>query len=967
MHSLRSSAVVRLIALLIVLYVMTADEVEGAKKYLFKTCDQSPFCRRNRAYADLSASQGSAFVPHYSIDKSSVQFEGGILQGSILKQITISDGSKTNVVMPFQLSFLESGSARFTVDEKQRIEGNLPGFPTDRITQRRYNEATKWAVVGDITPDVAATDVSTDEDRSIGLVRIGYGPKQELQAVFDLNSIQLKFIRDGEVHVILNDRKLLSMDHWRPKPQSEDWSKDPSLIDEMDTRDMFEEQFGDRTDTKPKGPEAIALDVTFPGYEHVFGIPEHADKFSLRETRGGGEDNFDEPYRLYNVDIFEYEVNSPMAMYGAIPFMQAHKKGSSVGVFWANGAETWIDIIKSKPNPLSFGSRKSTQTHWMSESGIIDIYIMLGPDATAVYQQYGALTGYTQLPPIYSLGYHQCRWNYNSEEDVLEVDATFDKYDIPYDAIWLDIEYTDNKKYFTWMKSGFPNPERMMQALDKRRRKLVTIIDPHIKKEEGYSVFEGIKKNELAIKTDKGETYLGWCWPGESLWIDTLNPKAVDYWKDLFKPGKFCGHEPNLLIWNDMNEPSVFNGPEVSAPRDSMHYGNWEHRDIHNIYGMTFQNATMQALNLRQPRQRPFILTRSFYAGSQRLGAVWTGDNAAKWEYLKIVTPMLLSHSIAGFGFVGADVGGFFGHPTNELATRWYQAGAFYPFFRGHAHIESKRREPWLFGEPYTSYIRDAIRLRYQLMPSIYTAFHRASFDGVPVVRPLFLIAPDNEDALDIDDQFFFGETGLLVKPIVDEGAVSTEMYLPDDEIYYDYFDGTVYQGIGFKHMEAPLNKIPILARGGHVIVRRDRPRRSVTLMSHDPFTLVIHLDKDGNAGGVLYLDDGETFRYNRGAYLHRHFTFSSQDNALRSRNVQQSTVSSRSFDKLVDTLRVEKIIVTGMDIGRLKKQHSVEAYQDKKSWSADIEIIAPKDGIASKIIVRDPRVLIASDWSIQF
>ncbi|KAK9487295.1 glycosyl hydrolases family 31-domain-containing protein [Lipomyces starkeyi] len=946
----------------VVLIVLMAAPVLSAKKYLFKTCEQASFCRRNRAYADLSDSRGAAWDPPYAIDPSTVTFDAGVLQGTIVKTVTDSTGAPNNVEFPFQLVFLESGSARFVVDEKQRVESPIPGFP-ESLAQRRYNEASKWAVTGDLTPDIGAVESTTDDERKSAVYRFRYGPDGHFEAIVQAKPLQIRFYRDGEPHVILNDRGLFNMDQYRPKPTEMDESK---FEDELDVKDMWEENFGGKEDKKPKGPESIALDVTFPGYEHVFGIPEHADQFSLRETRGG-DGNHDEPYRLFNVDIFEYEVNSPMAMYGAIPFMQAHKKGSSVAIFWANGAETWIDITKTKPNPEAFGVRKSTQTHWISESGIIDVYILLGPDPSSVYQQYGLLTGFTSLPPIYALGYHQCRWNYNSEEDVLEVDANFDSYDIPYDAIWLDIEYTDGKKYFTWLKSMFPTPEKMMQALDKRKRKLVTIIDPHIKKESGYKVYEGLSKNELAVKTDNGEEFNGWCWPGESAWIDTFNPKAVEYWKEQFKSGKYCGHENNLLIWNDMNEPSVFNGPEVSAPRDTIHYGNWEHRDIHNIYGMTFVNATVQAMQARQPRQRPFVLTRSFFAGSQRLGAVWTGDNAATWDYLRIVTPMLLSHSVAGFSFVGADVGGFFGNPTSELLTRWYQAGAFYPFFRGHAHIESKRREPWLPGEPYTSLIRTAIRMRYQLLPSIYTAFHRASFDGVPIIRPLFLLAPDNEDALGIDDQFFFGETGLLVKPIVQEGATSTEIYLPDEEIYYDYLDQTIYQGIGYKHIEAPLEKIPILARGGHILVRRDRHRRSATLMSHDPLTLIVHLDKTGNAAGVLYLDDGETTSYSRGAYLYRFFIFNVQDNILRSRSMQASSASNKSFEKSIDDVRIEKIIVVGLDTDKLKTNHAVEAFQDRKSWTTDIHITEASDRKASVVTVRDPKIFVTGDWSIQF
>lgn len=165
---------------------------------------------------------------------------------------------------------------------------------------------------------------------------------------------------------------------------------------------------------------------------------------------------------------------------------------------------------------------------------------MLGPDATSVYQQYGALTGYTELPPLYSLGYHQCRWNYNSEKDVLEVDENFDRYGIPYDVIWLDIEYTESKKYFTWQKDSFPTPEKMLQALDKHKRKLVTIIDPHIKQESGYKVFETLSKQELSVRDADNTEYHGFCWPGESIWIDTLSPKAVEFWKDQFKFGRFC-------------------------------------------------------------------------------------------------------------------------------------------------------------------------------------------------------------------------------------------------------------------------------------------------------------------------------------------------------------------------------------------------------------------------------------------
>jgi mannosyl-oligosaccharide alpha-1,3-glucosidase len=221
-----------------------------------------------------------------------------------------------------------------------------------------------------------------------------------------------------------------------------------------------------------KGPESVAMDITFPGFNHVYGIPEHATGLSLKETRGG-EGNYNEPYRLYNSDVFEYEIDSPMTLYGSIPFMQAQKKGATVGVFWLSAAETWVDVVKTKHNPNALSTEKpSTQTHWISESGVLDIFVLPGPNAPWLYRQYGELTGFTAMPAMFSIAYHQCRWNYVSQDDVKDVDRKFDKFDIPYDVIWLDIEYTDGKKYFTWDPLTFGDPKSMQETLAKRDRKV---------------------------------------------------------------------------------------------------------------------------------------------------------------------------------------------------------------------------------------------------------------------------------------------------------------------------------------------------------------------------------------------------------------------------------------------------------------------------------------------------------------
>jgi alpha 1,3-glucosidase len=666
-----------------------------------------------------------------------------------------------------------------------------------------------------------------------------------------------------------------------------------------------------------------------------------------------------------------------MTLYGAIPFMQAHRKGSTVGVFWLNAAETWIDVIKSKhsKNPLSLGTKAvtDTQTHWISESGLLDVFVMLGPTPKDMARTYGDLTGFTAMPQQFAIAYHQCRWNYVTDEDVMDVDRKFDKFKIPYDVIWLDIEYTHEKKYFTWDPLTFPDPQKMHKQLDKRDRKLVAIIDPHIKNTDKYPVIDEMKKKGLAVKNKEGNDYEGWCWPGSSYWVDCFNPAAIKWWTTLFKYDSWKGTFANTFIWNDMNEPSVFNGPETTMPKDNIHHGNWEHRDVHNINGMTFHNATYEAMLERKKGEirRPFVLTRSFYSGSQRLGAMWTGDNLAEWSHLAISIPMVLNQGISGFPFAGADVGGFFGNPSKELLTRWYQTGAFYPFFRGHAHIDTRRREPYVPGAPYTEIISQALRLRYQLLPAWYTAFHEAATTGAPIVRPNFYVHPDDAAGFAIDDQLYVGSTGLLAKPVVTEGAESVEVYIADDQPYYDYLDYTTYQGAGHHTIKAPLEKIPLLMQGGHVIPRRDRPRRSSGLMRWDPFTLVVVLDKDGNAEGTLYVDDGETFDFQAGAFIHRKFVFDAETASLSSINIGTPGAKTAAYAKTMAKVRIEKVVVVGAPAkwAALKEvKVSEESGKESKGGKKAELTYHPKNGLkAAWAVVRDPKVAVGKGWKIEF
>lgn len=926
----------------------------------FKTCAQSGFCKRNREYADHAGQVGASFQSPYRIAPESLSWEHGQLRGTILKALDVSGET---VRLPLTISFLESGSARVVIDEEKRQNGDIELRHNSVARKERYNEAESWAIVGGLGLSATAKE-KRDAEKSI----VKYGPNEKFTAVVTFAPFGIDFRRDGATQIKFNDRGLLNMEHWRPKiekaePEKKEGEDTPAEVPTgEDESTWWDETFGGSTDSKPRGPESVALDITFPGYSHVYGIPEHAGPLSLKQTRGGSGNHAD-PYRLYNADVFEYIMDSSMTLYGSIPFMQAHKKDSTVGVFWLNAAETWIDIIKEKEahNPLSLGigSKTDTKTHWISESGLIDVFVFLGPTPKDVTKAYGELTGYSQLPQEFSIGYHQCRWNYNTDEDVKDVDRKMTKHQIPYDVIWLDIEYTDDKQYFTWDPLTFPNPIGMLKQLDESDRKLVAIIDPHIKKKDGYTIVDELTKKDLAVHNKDGNAYEGWCWPGSSHWVDCFNPAAVEWWKTLFQYSAFKGSAENLFIWNDMNEPSVFNGPETTMPKDNLHHGNWEHRDVHNLNGMTFHNATYQALLSRKRGElrRPFILTRSYYAGSQRLGAMWTGDNQASWDHLAAGFPMILNNGIAGFPFAGADVGGFFGNPEKDLLTRWYQAGAFYPFFRGHAHIDTRRREPYLAGEPYTGIITRALRLRYALLPAWYTAFHQASVDGTPIIRPHYFEYPSDEQGFAIDDQFFVGSTGLLAHPVVTEGAESVELYLPDDELYYDYFDYTLYSGYGRHHVSAPLDKIPLFMQGGHIIPRKDRPRRSSGLMRFDPYTLVIVLGKEGTARGELYIDDGDSFEYEQGAYIHRTFEFS--NNVLESKNVGTKGKLTDKYLRTMKDVTVERIIIVG----------APESWAGKSTLKggAEIESHAAEGGKAAWATVKKPGVKIAEDWHIDF
>lgn len=331
---------------------------------------------------------------------------------------------------------------------------------------------------------------------------------------------------------------------------------------------MWEETYQTHHDSKPYGPTSVGFDVTFPQASHAYGIPEHASSHALRATDGseGGAhaSEYLQPYRLYNLDVFEYELDNPMALYGSIPFLLAHgptahgpSGGVTAGVYWNNPTETYVDVVKGVKGAISTAGsdgklldvRLGIATRWVSESGVWDLSLVPGPSPKAALAQYTSLTGTQALPPLFALGYHQCRWNYKDEADVFAVDAKFEEHAFPYDVLWLDIEHTDGKRYFTWDSRLFPNPAAMQEKLASRGHKMVTIIDPHIKKDSGYRIYQEAHEKGLFVKSSSGGEYDGWCWPGSSGYLDFTSPVTRDWWADQFALAKYPGSTLSLFTW----------------------------------------------------------------------------------------------------------------------------------------------------------------------------------------------------------------------------------------------------------------------------------------------------------------------------------------------------------------------------------------------------------------------------------
>ena len=557
-------------------------------------------------------------------------------------------------------------------------------------------------------------------------------------------------------------------------------------------------------------------------------------------------------------DTYGYEKNRD-PLYRNIPFYMGLRDGKGYGIFFDNSFKSYFDFGHENEEVLSF---------W-ANGGEMDYYYIHGPNLMEVVEQYSHLTGKHYLPPMWALGYHQCRWSYYPESVVRDLAATFREKNIPCDALYLDIDYMEGFRCFTWNKEYFPDPKTMLSDLKEDGFKTVVIIDPGIKIDDEYWVDQEGLENDYFCRRADGALMEGPVWPGKCHFPDFTNPAVREWWGTLFQGFVDLGVDG---VWNDMNEPAVFGiGTFPDDVRHDYDGHPCSHRKAHNVYGMQMVRATYEGLEKLQKVKRPFTITRSGYAGLQRYASVWTGDNVATWEHLRLANLQCQRLAVSGISFAGSDIGGFTGSPDGELFARWIQLGVFSPLMRVHSAGDTPDQEPWSFGPEVEDLARQFIELRYQLLPYLYTTFWQNTVYGTPMIRPLVYLDQEDPGTLHREDEFGYGDN-LLVCPVSDPGIEQRNVYLPRGK-WYHYFSDECYDGGTEISVNTPMNEMPLFVKAGAVLPHFP-VMQYVNEKPIDVLTLHVYF-KDGEHTSTLYQDHGDNYAYQQGIYSIKTFSFS--------------------------------------------------------------------------------------------
>ncbi|MDH5412956.1 MAG: glycoside hydrolase family 31 protein [Flavobacteriaceae bacterium] len=623
-------------------------------------------------------------------------------------------------------------------------------------------------------------------------------------------------------------------------------------------------------------------------------------------------------------DSYAYEKDTD-PIYKAIPFFIGLHNKKAYGVFFDNTFRSFFDFAHERKNVTSF---------W-AQGGEMNYYLIYGPKMNDVVANYTDLTGKPhQLPPLWALGYHQCKWSYYPESRVKEVTAKFRELQIPCDAIYLDIDYMEGFRCFTWNKEYFPDPKKMVKELADDGFKTVAIIDPGIKIDMDYPVFkEGLEKDYFCRRAD-GPYMKGKVWPGECYFPDFTKPEVREWWAGLFK--ELIEDIGVKGVWNDMNEPAVMEVPNKTFPNDVRH--NYEgnhcsHRKAHNIYGMQMARATYQGLKKFAYPKRPFVITRAAYSGTQRYTSSWTGDNIATWEHLWIANVQAQRMAMSGYSFVGSDIGGFTEQPDGELYARWIQLGVFHPFCRTHSSGDHGDQEPWTFGDEVTGIVKKFIEIRYQLLPYLYTSFWHYHKEGVPMLKSLVLYDQDDVQTHYRTDEFIFGDK-ILVCPINEPNAKGRRMYVPRGK-WFDYWTDTIIIGGKEMWVDADIDTMPIFIKEGAIIPKYPI-QQYVGEKEFDELTLDVYY-KEGKESSTLYDDANDGYEYTNGNYSLRTFNLLGRKNQL--------IIQQHKIGKFITSYKTFKLKIHGLPFKIAKIQlDNEEILFEKVKVNGDNTLIVDKN-----------------------
>lgn len=589
------------------------------------------------------------------------------------------------------------------------------------------------------------------------------------------------------------------------------------------------------------GAEGFQIIHTSRAEDHFFGLGD----------KPGALDRREQSCTLWNSDAYLWQ-ESTDPLYKAMPFFLTLRQGRCWGLYLDNTYRSHFDFQKQFRDAYSI----------RSEGGSLDYYVMAGPSPKEVLRDYTGLFGRMPLPPLWSLGYQQSRGSYIPESAMREVAHKLRQHAIPCDVLYFDGDYKEGARPFTVDRKLFPHFEALLGELQQLHFKSIVSLDPYLARHPGDPAYDqAVARGYLATRPD-GQVYYGKVWPGLVAWADFANPKVRAWWGDLHRPFLEAGVRG---IWDDMNEPAAFYRLDKTVPLNVRHNlgpRRTDQREIHNVFGMLNSRATFEGMQRLRPKLRPFVLTRSGFSGSWRYAATWTGDNSASWNHLRLSVPQLLNLGVSGFAFAGADIGGYSGNPTPDLLTRWMQLGAFNPLFRNHSDGTTRAREPWVDGPVHEAARKQAIELRYRLLPYFYSAMEECSRTGLPLMRPLFLEFPKDPKVVTRGEQFMLGSQ-LLVAPRLREDPAAYEVRLPGGR-WYDLHTGKA-QTSGTVQLDPALDQIPVFARAGSILPVQPLVQ-SCAEVPQGPLELWVYA---GAAGACqLYFDDGESTDYQRGEYF---------------------------------------------------------------------------------------------------